>query len=958
MTETTGTRRKEDTVTPEQFEIVEAIFAAACEIPSAERESFIEQRCEGDGLVYREVMAFLDADDDAEESQDEGALSNAAWPAAADVTQIDATSPDVVNTSIPERIGRYRILRECGRGGMGVVYEAEQESPSRRVALKVIRTGVVSGELLRRFRNEAEVLGRLQHPGIAQIFEAGSFDVGDGGQPFFAMEYVDGTELPRYASDQALDTNARLALFTRICDAVQYAHEQGVIHRDLKPDNVLVVGPAGATTGAGTSKLGVDTAGSGTGSRLVGTGRPKVLDFGVARMTDSDVAVTTMNTVVGQIIGTLQYMSPEQASGDSRELDARSDVYALGVMLFELLGECLPYDLRNRSLPESVRVIQEEEPKRLSSIHHVFHGDLETIVGKCLEKEPDRRYQSAAALAEDIQRHLRDEPILALRPSSWYQIKKFARRNRALVGGVLATVVALVIGLVLTSRFAFRANELAETTQRQAYIARVSAAAALIDSAPNLARTQLEAAPEAMRGWEWRHLDTRFERAVRIYEADTPTTGPIVHIRGGAQLVSALTDGRVAIWDTESAELVRVGTGLAGASVHRIDAPSDGPPLIACGTLDGRVRVWDLDADQWFDVSTQGGPIREVVWDRTGERLLFAADHAVHHWQRGQPLRVHEIEPIPRAHLPMMLGFSSDGSWYTASTASQNAGEFFWWASETGEPIDSPPKPFDYPDGSTRSTYVSPDGSWMPNGPHVRSQDAKRLAVPGAGGPRSCVIMNALTPEAQHVLRGHQDYVVHAAWTPDDTRLVTSSDDGTIRLWDTATGDSLAALDADRQTPLAMTPDGSGVVFRADGTLGLLVGVDDRRPSRRELRVQPRVLRGRVEPRRDVGLLHERDAHRSAHRPGRTDDRPQRGLGTGSRRRDPPPRTNAVRRGLLARRNSTRRRLGDPRPQLGRGRAPAARRVDRGTSEGGQLVRTVQPRDPGDRPWNDSLGEP
>ncbi len=304
---------------------------------------------------------------------------------------------------------------------MGVVYEAEQEDPRRRVALKVIRQGMVNRRLLSRFRHEAHVLGQLRHPGIAQIHEAGTADAGAGGQPYFAMELVSGRTLIEYADTRGLGTRERLELVARVCDALHHAHQKGVIHRDLKPANILVEED----------------------------GQPKILDFGVARATDADIQTVTVQTDVGEIVGTVPYMSPEQASGDPDALDIRSDIYAIGVISFELLAGRLPYNVRGRTIYEAVRVIREEEPSRLSSIDRAFRGDVETIVAKALEKDKSRRYQSAADVAADIRRYLNDEPIDARPASTMYQLGKFARRHKAIAGaaGVVAVVLVLATGL-------------------------------------------------------------------------------------------------------------------------------------------------------------------------------------------------------------------------------------------------------------------------------------------------------------------------------------------------------------------------------------------------------------------------------------------------------------------------------------------------------------------------------
>lgn len=343
----------------------------------------------------------------------------------------DAREAAVPLESIPERFGRYRILRAIGQGGMGTVFEARQEQPDRSVALKVISADYLSPSLLRRFEHESQVLGKLQHPGIAQIYEAGTiYDDRGRAVPFFAMEYIRGTELLRYATEHSLGTRARLALIASICDAVGHAHQKGIIHRDLKPNNILV-----------------DE-----------TGQPRILDFGVARATDSDIH-TTQLTDLGQLIGTVPYMSPEQAGGDREDLDTRSDVYALGVITYELLAGRRPYDVERRMIHDAVRVIREEEPTPLSGINRELRGDVETIVSKALEKEKGRRYQTAESFAADIRHYLKDEPITARKASSWYQARKFAKRNKVLVAVLSTAFVLLTIGFITTAWQAAQARD-------------------------------------------------------------------------------------------------------------------------------------------------------------------------------------------------------------------------------------------------------------------------------------------------------------------------------------------------------------------------------------------------------------------------------------------------------------------------------------------------------------------
>ncbi len=408
---------------PGEYRELKEVFLRVRELPTAERGEALDRECGGDVERRRQVEELLaaDADDVLDAAARCGPLADAA------------------SSRIPERVGGYRVLGVLGEGGMGVVYRARQERPERTVALKVIRPGWLSSSLLRRFEHEAEVLGRLQHPGIAQIYEAGTADDGAGPQPYFAMELVEGTSILEHANAAGLGLRERIALLAKVCDAVEHAHQKGVVHRDLKPGNILV-------------------------DR---SGQPKVLDFGVARATDSDVRSATLQTSPGQLVGTLAYMSPEQASGDPSRTDTRSDVYALGVVCYELLSGRSPHDLRGKTLADAVRIIVEDDATPLGAVDRSLRGDLDTIVSKALSKGIDHRYAYAAAFAADLRRFLRDEPVLARPVSATYQLRKFARRNRGLVVGAVAALAFLVAGLVSSTMLAIRANERATEAEKQ-----------------------------------------------------------------------------------------------------------------------------------------------------------------------------------------------------------------------------------------------------------------------------------------------------------------------------------------------------------------------------------------------------------------------------------------------------------------------------------------------------------
>ncbi len=403
----------------------EDLFQAAADLPPDQRAAFLTERCNGNPELHAEVASLLASLERSRAQFLEAAVFRA----------------DQGTTPVPERFGSYRVVRLIGEGGMGAVYEAEQESPRRTVAVKVIRSGPLSAGVLGRFRREAQLLAELRHPGIASVYEAGVHRNGEMGPslPYIAMEFVAGRPLDEFATETKLGTRERLELVARVCDAVQHAHERGIIHRDLKPANILV-----------------DE-----------SGQPRILDFGVARAAESGAA--TVRTEAGQLIGTLSYMSPEQVSGAPGNVDARADVYALGTILFLLLAGRLPHDLTGKSLPESGRMIRDDDPTLLGSLSAEFRGDIETVVAKALDKDRERRYASAAELGADLRRCVQNEPILARPASTMYQLRKFAQRNRALVAGTVAVFVLLVAALAIISAEAVRlerARVRAEVIQR------------------------------------------------------------------------------------------------------------------------------------------------------------------------------------------------------------------------------------------------------------------------------------------------------------------------------------------------------------------------------------------------------------------------------------------------------------------------------------------------------------
>jgi eukaryotic-like serine/threonine-protein kinase len=443
--------------TPERFRRIKAHYLVAAELSARERASYLERLPNTDADLRTELEDLLRRAD---------AASGIDLAAEAAVTPAEEAF-DTVDEAPRRSIGGYRIIRPLGRGGMGAVYEAEQTSPKRRVALKVIRAGLAGAEAHRRFRLEAEILGRLEHEGIARVFEAGVAAGEFGEEPFIAMELVEGVDLARFVRERALDVRAILELLERVARAVAHAHQRGIVHRDLKPANILVAKDGG----------------------------PKILDFGISRLTEDAVLTAAPATEAGQLVGTLAYMSPEQAGASPGDVDIRSDVYSLGVIAYELLSGRIPCELPRPTFAETVQAIRECEPAPLGRLVPTLDRDVAVIVHHALEKDRARRYASAEALADDLRRYLDDLPVAARPASAPYQLRKFVRRHRILVAGFVTTFLALAGGMVATTRQSMLKEEAlkGESTAKETAIKRAQDAERAKEAADD-ARKKADAA--------------------------------------------------------------------------------------------------------------------------------------------------------------------------------------------------------------------------------------------------------------------------------------------------------------------------------------------------------------------------------------------------------------------------------------------------------------------------------
>ena len=512
---------------PDPIQREQALFAAALEHAPEERSVFLDGACHDDPELRQRLETLLAANKDP--------VSLLPEDMTADATH-DSPFHD---ESVGQTLGRYKLLERVGEGGFGIVYVAEQTKPvRRRVALKVIKLGMDTKQVVARFEAERQALAMMDHPNIAKVLDAGTTEQG---RPYFVMELVRGIKITEYCDQEKMSTKDRLDLFIKVCHAIQHAHQKGIIHRDIKPSNILV-----------TLHDGVPI--------------PKVIDFGIAKATEGRLTDTTVYTQLHQFIGTPAYMSPEQAEMSGLDIDTRSDIYSLGVLLYELLTGKTPFDgkeLVSMGIDAMRKTIREREPARPSTklatldgaeltttatrrasesskLAHLLKGDLDWIVMKCLEKDRQRRYETSNGLAADILRHLNNEPVLARPPSAAYKFQKAWRRNKVVFTAGALVILALLSGLTIAAvglKKAIVARQEAQANEARAIQAQDSEALLRLQverdelaarqrayaSDMNVAKQALDAnnlgraldllnrqrpAPDHkdLRGWEWRYL--------------------------------------------------------------------------------------------------------------------------------------------------------------------------------------------------------------------------------------------------------------------------------------------------------------------------------------------------------------------------------------------------------------------------------------------------------------------
>ncbi|PYK63460.1 MAG: hypothetical protein DME21_02865 [Verrucomicrobia bacterium] len=827
----------------------ETLFDAARKLTDpVQRKAFVDAACADNPELRRRLLILLSAEPDADKFFEEsGAALNAPGDAAESPAE-KAEQGDTVRVTLPPeeqpgaRIGHYKLREKLGEGGCGVVYVAEQEEPvRRRVALKVIKLGMDTRQVVARFEAERQALAIMDHPNIAKVLDAGTTE---NGRPYFVMELVRGIRITDYCDQNHLDTNQRLELFIQVCNAVQHAHQKGIIHRDLKPSNILV-----------TLHDGVPV--------------PKVIDFGIAKATQGRLTDGTVYTELHQFIGTPAYMSPEQAEMSGLDIDTRSDIYSLGVLLYELLTGDTPFDAKDllkQGLDGIRRTIREIEPPRPSTrlatltdaqrttvakarstdsvkLRSQLRGDLDWVVMKCLEKNRSRRYETANGLAMDLKRFLHNEPVVARPPSATYRLEKLVRRNKLAFAAGAIVFLALIVGLGTTTWALFReqvarkeadlrrqesekaradekqqrlraeAEEL--TARRFAYasdmnlVQQALAANNLGRAREVLQRNRPQPGQVDLRGWEWRYLWQRCRGDALFTLRKRPDTHLFAVFADSGKLVALRHDyGAVELWDMASHR--QVGE-LPGFGYCRALAVSSDGTLLAYGSTNanGRfmVELWNVATKTAVTQLQLDGEAMSLAFTPDGKRLaVYAKDPIVLLWNLERQEIIRKIPATSEAgeHKGVVL-FSRDGKWmaiggtdgrvrlfdantyelksrFSASSEGITALSFSpsgaLLASGSGY-ADTAVKLWVVPTGEHAGTLTG-HNAWVSG--LAFAPDGKSLA--SADGDQTIRLWDALNHEQISLLRGHLDEVHTLAFSPDGRRLVTGSKDGEVCIWD------------------------------------------------------------------------------------------------------------------------------------------------------------------------------